>query len=86
MVEARLLGPKSSSTRYIGQLLSKSSRKAHASIHKLVRRLRRSIKRFNKQSFELTLGVSYVGNADERNLYYQSAHLVARRVAGYKDD
>jgi hypothetical protein len=67
---------------HIERLLGTNSQRAHKSIRKSVRRLRRSIKRFNKQSTELTLGVCYVGKPNERNLYYRSAHQVARHVAG----
>jgi hypothetical protein len=69
---------------HIEHLLSANSRRAHESIRSSVRRVRRLMKLFNKQSTRLTLSVCYVGKPDERNLYYRSAHVVARRVSGIR--
>ncbi|WAH38876.1 hypothetical protein [Alicyclobacillus dauci] len=66
---------------HIEQLLLTNSKWAHESIRKSVRRLKQTMKRFNKDFNQLTLTVHYVGNPDVRNLYYRSAHLAARRVA-----
>jgi hypothetical protein len=71
---------------HIEQFLRANSGRAHKSIRKSVRRLRRSMKHFNKQFTGRVLSVRYVGKPDERNLYCQSAHLVARRVAVYEND
>jgi hypothetical protein len=69
---------------HIERLLRTNSRRAHESIRKSVRRLRRTVKRFNKQFPEITASVRYVGNPDERNLYYRSAHRAARRMGGIR--
>ncbi|WAH38880.1 hypothetical protein [Alicyclobacillus dauci] len=69
---------------HIEQLLRTNSRRAHESIRKSVRRLRRTMKRFNKQFPDITASVHYVGTPDSRHLYYRSAHRAARIVAGIR--
>ncbi|SDW63607.1 hypothetical protein SAMN04489725_1102 [Alicyclobacillus hesperidum] len=69
---------------HIEHLLRVNSKRAHESIRKSIRRLRRTVKHFNKQFTQYTLSVHYVGNPNKRNLYYRSAHRTARRIAGIR--
>lgn len=69
---------------HIEQLLCTNSIRVHESIRKSVRRLRRTLKRFNRHNPGLTMTVRYVGNPEERILYYRGAHRVARRMAGVR--